>query len=181
MSAGSSTKCVGFGPGSKSEAQARNEVSTVAGDVPPCQPQSDAATRFRRVTSFPAQSRQRQPLNQTLRRWSEAAGWPADGIRADESSQVRSPTTECQTHLTFSVTPAMFRQAVGAAKAGWCHGYCGGLARAKLAGYFPCFGDRQRLAPIFFGWPGEALRPSGFFSAGATAVCAGLASLQTSE
>jgi hypothetical protein len=76
------------------------------------------------------------PLGLTLRRWNEAAGWPAGGGRADESSQARSPTTKCQTNLVFAVTPASFlAQPAERRKAGRCHGYC-------------CAS-----------WPGEASRP----------------------
>ena len=59
------------------------------------------------------------PLGLTLRRWNEAAGWPAGGGRADESSQARSPTTKCQTNLVFAVTPASFWCAACGAKESW--------------------------------------------------------------
>jgi hypothetical protein len=181
---GHTQNVLGSCPGEQIGGPGAQLASTVAVDGPPCQPRQ--WSRINTCAGSVRSERSRDsamPLALTLRRWNEAAGWPADGVRADESSQARSPAAKCQSNLVSVVTPTSSASAAQQKLAGVT------VASAPLRARACCPSRRTGSVTTV-----RRREPrSGEVRAGLTTICIcrlsgcarcffdGLASLQTSE
>ena len=93
------------------------------------------------LDSFPAQSRQREAKNLTLRRQSGVRGLRRDGCMGALGRPARSLAAKCQTNLVLSVRSATFPNGETERQ------------RSVAVGKWPC----SRL--LLMSWPGEASRP----------------------
>ena len=189
--------CVVCGPGSKADAQPRNEVRSVASAVPSCQRRRKASNTFA-GSRFPAQSRQRQPSFLTPRRQSVGRGLRRDGNMGALGRPARSLPPWCQTNLVLPVSSAVSVRRNAACEMEAVRKWpisrllprlsaTGGASRRNAVSC-PCEASRA-IADVLAGRSRAAILPvladmrsiaaSGIF--GRTAVFDGLGSLRPSE